>query len=140
MNGDDDARFERVHTMTDYYDGPRGGIADFSGRPHLYTSRFDDLRGYLDVFELRAVYDETFRLAIEDWEIWLRWEDAFHAGRATLETHPALPMDRARHDELAPMLAKRLAALDGPTIVARGEFRPAPGQLEVRWTVLDAPG
>jgi len=44
------------------------------------------------------------------------------------------------------MLAKRLASLDGPVILAHGEFNPAPGHdtgergraLVVRWTVLDA--
>jgi len=95
MNGDDHLRFERVHTLTDYYDGPRGGIAEFGGRPHVYTSQYADLRGGFDVYELRPVDDETFRLAIEDWQIWLRWEDAGLAGEATLETHPALPGDRA---------------------------------------------
>lgn len=103
--------FERVYTMTDYYDGPRGGIASFRGRPHVYESMFADARdAYSDVFELRPVDDETFRLALEDWEMWLRWEDAFARGATSIETHPALPVDRARHDELAPLLASRLAA------------------------------
>lgn len=35
-------RFERVYTMTDYYDGPRGGIADFERAPHLYGSLWLD--------------------------------------------------------------------------------------------------
>src|SRR5215218_468872 len=73
---DNDRPFERVHTMTDYYDGPRRGIADYDGTPHLYESLFDeDADGYGDVFELRRVDDETFRIAIEDWQIWLRWDD-----------------------------------------------------------------
>lgn len=142
---DDGAGFERVHTMTDYYDGPRGGIADFRGTPHLYTSRYDDLRGELDTYELRAVDEETFRLALEDWEMWLRWKDAFDAGATTSETQPTLPADRARYDEIAPILEERLRSLDGPVIVAHGDFRPAPGHetgergraLVVRWTPAD---
>ena len=35
--------YETVHTMTDYYDGPRGGIAEVNGRPHLYTSTWADI-------------------------------------------------------------------------------------------------
>jgi hypothetical protein len=31
-------------------------------------------------FSPRPVDEETFRLALEDWEIWLRWERAFYAG------------------------------------------------------------
>ncbi|MEO8702073.1 MAG: hypothetical protein ABI867_18665 [Kofleriaceae bacterium] len=138
-------RFERVYTMTDYYDGPRCGIADFDGRPHLYSSPFEEHQdAYSDLFELRAVDPETLALALEDWEIWLRWETAFHAGEVTTETHPALPADRQRHDELAPMLEARLAALPGPVVRARGEFRPQAGHadggrgrwLEVKWTVV----
>jgi len=34
--------FEKVHTMTDYYDGPRKGIADFAGQPHFFESGLND--------------------------------------------------------------------------------------------------
>jgi hypothetical protein len=137
--------FEPVYTMTDYYDGPRGGIASFKGKPHLYQSLFADDKDGSDVFELRPVDEETLRLAMEDWNIWLRWEDAFHAGGTTIATHPALAVDRYRHDEIAPVLAARLASLPGPSIRARGFFRPKPGHenarrgrwLEARWEVTD---
>jgi hypothetical protein len=134
--------FERVFTMTDYYDGPRRGIANFGGRPHAYHSpfnRWDD--EYDELYELRAIDEETFRLALEEWEIWLRWEAAYHAGAAAADSHPALGPDRPRHDELARRLEARLAALPGPAIRARAVFRPIPGQacaprrwLEVQWT------
>jgi hypothetical protein len=135
-------RFERVHTMTDFYDGPRGGIADFDGRPYSYRARFDEATGYSDVFDLRAVDDETLQLAVEDWEIWKRWEDAFLAGQAAQDTHPALPEDRERHREIAAVLPQRLDALPGPVVEATAEFRAIPGKphsgrgrwLQVRWT------
>jgi len=138
------SEFERVYTMTDFYDGPRGGIALVGGRPHTYDSLFLDDNDDQDLFELRLVDDETLALAVEDWAIWLRWEDAFYAGTATIETHPALPADRARHDEIAPIINARLDAFPGPPIRARAEFRPAPGHddagrgrwLEARWTLV----
>lgn len=37
-----DASFERVYTVTDYHDGPRRGIADFNGKPHLFVSEFEN--------------------------------------------------------------------------------------------------
>ncbi len=93
---------EAVHTVTDYYDSPRRGIADFYGRPHAYQSLWDNFEDdWSDAFLLQPIHDETFRLAMEDWEIWHRWKSAFHSGRTTLETHPALPADRHRHDEVA---------------------------------------
>jgi hypothetical protein len=135
--------FERVFTVTDYYDGPRRGIASFDGRPHAYDSPFDHWEErYEDLYELRPVDEMTFRIALEEWEIWLRWEAAFHAGTKTIDSHPALGPDRARHEELARDLAGRLAALPGPVIQARAVFRPT-GQpsdggsrrwLEVQWT------
>ncbi|TMQ23470.1 MAG: hypothetical protein E6J90_10480 [Deltaproteobacteria bacterium] len=135
--------FERVFTMTDYYDGPRRGIANFDGRPHAYGSPFNHWEEqYADLYELRAVDEVTFRLALQDWEIWLRWEAAFHAGTATVDSHPALPSDRARHDEIAARLASRLAALPGPAFRARAAFRRSPETstqrwLEVQWTPVD---
>ena len=35
--------YEHVHTVLDYYDGPRKGVADFDGQPHLYDCIFDAL-------------------------------------------------------------------------------------------------
>jgi len=138
--------FERVYTMTDYYDGPRRGIASFRGTPHEYVAEFDHSKDdHAETFELRPVDAETLRLALEDWEIWLRWDDAYKAGHVTLDTHPALPTERVRHDEIAPVLAARLAALPGPAIRASGTFRPAPGHatagggrwMEVQWIVVE---
>jgi hypothetical protein len=135
--------FERVHTMTDYWDGPRAGIADFDGRPHAYASRFDEARDdYEEVFELRPVDDETLALALEDWQMFQRWEEAYRAGKVTLDAHQVLLEDRARHQEIAGALRERLAALPGPVTLARAVFRPAEGHagggrgraLEVQWT------
>ena len=56
--------------MTDYFDGPRGGIADYQGRPHLYESIFDDDAGeYSDIFRLSPIPEDLFELALEDWQI-----------------------------------------------------------------------
>ena len=121
---------ERVYTMTDYYDGPREGIADFEGRPHLYERVFDDEEGPTEFFELREVDADTFALALEAWGIWLRWHEAYHSGTTTIETHPALPEDRARHDQLRALLEPRLRA--GSSFRVTGQFNgPA---TRVRWT------
>jgi hypothetical protein len=34
--------FEEVFTVTDYYDGPRQGIANYLGSPHFYDCIFSD--------------------------------------------------------------------------------------------------
>src|SRR5262245_49135192 len=102
--------FECLYTMTDYYDGPRRGLANFDGRPHAYDAPFSHWDGrYEDLFQLRPVDELTFRLALEQWAIWVRWEAAFYAGTTTVNAHPALPAERARYDEICRQLDARLA-------------------------------
>jgi hypothetical protein len=38
------------------------------------------------------------RLIMEDWKIWLRGKAAFHAGRISQDTHPALSENRRRRE------------------------------------------
>jgi hypothetical protein len=136
--------YERVFTVTDYYDGPRKGLANFLGNPHLYECIFDEVKGdYSDLFRLTPIDAETFQLAMEDWSIWQRWELAFHTGKADLSTRPALPQDADMHEELERTLGKAL--LTGPQraftragrFEPRGEQSPPEGvlrALQVQWT------
>jgi hypothetical protein len=136
--------YERVHTVTDYYDGPRKGLADFDGRPHLYESEWDDLAdNFAFTFRLSPVTADVFALATESWRIGLRWESSFHRGRTTRDTHPALPENRARFLELEPVLEAKLEIDEGNFVRAHGVFKPFPhpewsgvgfGPLQVRWT------
>lgn len=133
--------FTRDYTMTDYWDGPRGGIADFDGLPHVYESEWSDAEDdYAPTYRLSPVTAEVLKLALEDWAIWERWSIAFHAGTTTRETHPALPEDRMRHEELKAKLQDRLQIDPENFVRARGKFRGAPGwdrtglvPLEVEW-------
>jgi hypothetical protein len=144
--------FERVYTVLDFWDGPRSGFADFDGAPHAYRSIWRDDLGDWDPgrrFELSPISAEVLALALEDWAIWRRWEEAFYAGDTTTETHPALPVDQPRHSELAPLIdlalqidpAQRRVAV-GEFLAREGHWRP-PGSptshitLEVRWTPVE---
>src|SRR5215212_8422745 len=100
-------QFETVHTVSDFYDGPRGGIADYNGQPHIYKALCYH-GADAEIFWLQPIDDETFRLAMESWAIWCRWELAFHRSETTQETHPALPRDRGRHNELEALLEAKL--------------------------------
>src|SRR2546421_2606235 len=97
--------YETVFTVTDYYDGPRRGLANCQGKPHFYECVFDEGKDeYSDQYRLTPIDEKTFKLAMEDWEIWRRWEIAFHVGKADISSHPALPEDRSRHEELRSIL------------------------------------
>lgn len=140
--------FEIVHTLTDWYDGPRRGIADYQGKPHLFESEWRDGEDVdADTFLLMPIDQETFAFALEDWAIWRRWETAFHQGKATQETHPALPKDRSRHEEVERLLENRLVVAPGRALRRKAEFRVRNdpnwsgcgfSPLEVQWS--DRPG
>jgi hypothetical protein len=130
--------------MTDYYDGPRQGIADFGGVPHLYVSEWDDGANIdANTFKLSPVRRRVLALALEAWAIWRRWETALHQGRTTPQTHPALPDERSRRDELEEILDRELKIDEHGYVRAQGDFRPLDDPawngfgwrpLQVHWT------
>jgi hypothetical protein len=136
--------FEEVFTVTDYYDGPRMGIANFRGQPHFYDCIFDEAQDeYSDMYHLTPISQRVFELAKEDWAIWKHWESAFHSGKATLESHPALPQDRGRHEEIRAILDSELTTNAAVCTTQRGSFerlgsgeypKGAMRPLQVRWT------
>ena len=144
MNGDElKPGYECVFTVTEYYDGPCKGIANYQGNPHFYECFFDEAKEeYSEVFRLTPLDSETLQLAMEDWEIWRRWEFAFHDGKTDIDTHPALPHEANRHAELKSILDKVLVTdlmkaisrigkfevLGAPNL-PKGVFRP----LQVKW-------
>lgn len=129
--------------MTDYYDGPRRGVAEFEGSPHFYDSEWTtDPYGSDDAFLLTPIDDQLLQLALENWAIWRRWETAFHEGRADNAGHPALPEERARQMELDAVLATTLVTDLKRAVRVRGLFRFLDVEssyrgwrpLEVEWT------
>jgi len=120
----DSAMFEIVYTCTDWYDGPRAGIANYCGQPHLFASEWADGRELdSDTFLLSPAPMDVFELALEDWQIWRRWETAFHLGQINPDTHPALPEDLRRHEELTNLLEGRLLVDEAATIRKRADFQ-----------------
>jgi hypothetical protein len=136
--------FEQVFTVTDYYDGPRKGIANFLGEPHFYDCIFDETKGnYSNLFRLTSIEEGIFKLAMEDWGIWQRWELAFNTGKTDISTHPALPDETDRHLQLKRILEKALVSEPEKGITKVGQFEPLGGQelpsgvlrpLQVKWT------
>ncbi len=55
-----------ISGVLDYYDGPRKGIADFEGQPHLYECLFNDAKdNYSDSFLLKPLDEESFWVALK---------------------------------------------------------------------------
>ena len=128
--------WEKVFTVTEYYDGPRQGVANFKGQPHFYDCIFDEVRSnYSNLYRLTPVGPQILALAEEDCAIWERWESAFRAGNTTRDTHPALPQDRGRYQELRAALDPSLETDHANCIIQVGSFEEGIGRpLQVSWT------
>ena len=114
---------EPVHTIDDYYDGPKQGIADFEGKPHYYEREFDKEEDeYSRVFRLTSISESIFELAMEKWQIWCRWRKAFDSGKATISAHPALAEERPRYDELKRIVDEHIANSRTRSLRARAGF------------------
>ncbi len=137
--------FERIYTVWDYYDGPRSGIAVYLGQPHHYSCEWNKVADdYAEWFLLTPIDGEALALALEQWKIWREWERKFHRGEVLQSTHPALPGQHPRYEELGVTLKAHIATLSGTRIRARARFRAQSGQekivpgvmreLEVEWS------
>jgi len=91
---------------------------------------------------LMPLGDEAFAFALERWEIWRRYETAFHKGEVGAEHHPVLPAERDRYNELERMLVGKLRVVPERAIRKQAEFRWREdpewsgygiSPLEVRW-------
>jgi hypothetical protein len=134
--------YERVFTVSEWYDGPRQGVASFNDQPHFYDCCADVL-GYTDLFLLTPLTHTQLELVLEDWAIWRKWQLAFHSGETPEATHPALPADRARHEQLKSLLDHVLRTDAERSIIQMASFRVVKGSntpagiirdLEVHWS------
>jgi hypothetical protein len=118
---------DQVLTINDYYDGPRLGIAELAGVPHIYEAEFDhNTDEYGDTFFLSPIDPQLFSHVMEDWNIWCRWHDAYERGGVGIETHPALPHERSRHEELKLLIGTLLKSDSSNRARFRGSFTTPP--------------
>jgi hypothetical protein len=131
---------DRVLTVNDYYDGPRLGVAEYRGVPHIYEAEFDHSSDeYGDTYFISPIKQELLSLVLEDWEIWLRWEAAHKRGEASVDTHPCLPSERMRHEELKCLIGDRLKTDPTNRLYFKAKFTASePGVLLVQWKRSDA--
>jgi hypothetical protein len=132
--------WDRVLTINAYWDGPREGVAEVDGVPHVYQSLFDDeADDYSETCLVSPISQEMLELALEAWAIWLRWRSAFDRGEVSLDTHPVLAVDRARHEELKRLVGSGLDLDSAGQRRLRAKFRRVAGEgtngrFEVEWS------
>lgn len=119
------AGFERVHVELDWYDGPRGGLADVEGVAHYFQAVHSYSRGEPDdEYFVWPASETTLAMEREAWTIFVDWNARYETGAATTDTHPAIEGANARYDELTALLAPcRAEPNDARRLVA--EWRPS---------------
>jgi hypothetical protein len=92
---------ERVYVEIEWYDGPRAGIADVEGVPHRFKSQFDEAEDeYLGTYWVWPVDGDTLDLEIEQWKIFVAWNDLYEAGDSDVSAHPGHGGINKRWDEI----------------------------------------
>jgi len=137
MNSTEDG-WEAVHTVHDFWDRPRSGVADFRGAPHAYKATWDEeADDYSDIYALAPIDAVQMAAVEEGWRIWQRWAAAHEGGTLRPgDDHPALAQDRNRCEELRPIVAAALRVDEQNAIKAVPEFRAVVGQgYLVRWSI-----
>ncbi|MEU6237602.1 hypothetical protein [Kitasatospora sp. NPDC047058] len=114
--------FERVYAESEWYDGPREGLADIDGQPHYFHGYDYDRADEADEYSVWPASGAAAELEREQWAIFVRWNERYEAGLAEPESHPAEGGIDARYDELEQLLAPhRQVPADARRLV--GELR-----------------
>jgi hypothetical protein len=133
------AGFERVHVELDWWDGPRGGLADVAGAAHYFRA-VDDTAVDIE-YSVWPASAAALALEREQWRIFVAWNLRYEAGTATTDGHPGHGGIDARWDELEELLAPHRAVPEGARLMTaewRGRaaagrnLRDGPGYV-VRW-------
>ncbi|HEY2534816.1 MAG TPA: hypothetical protein VGJ20_44080 [Xanthobacteraceae bacterium] len=127
-------RWEPVFTISNQFDIPRQGVANFLGKPCAFQSKFCDAKDdYTDRFLLMEIAPDLFRLVLENHKIFLRWRDAYRRGIVSLDSHLALTDDRTRHIEIKQLIGHRLHIEPAKSVIRSARFRRVADGGEVQW-------
>jgi hypothetical protein len=130
-------KYEKVHTIRDYHDGVRSGMADLNGAPHYFLCLLDDVADeYSDDYRLYPVSPQFMAKALRHWAIFRAWEANFHRGLVSVESHPGHGGLDAEYDDLARWLDGQIRSLEPIANTRRGTFRAVAGQLGLPAGVL----
>lgn len=131
-----------VHTIDEWYDGPRAGSAEYLGQPVWYRSVYLDNPNKYDHdenrFELSPLPREALDWHLELDAIFKRWDSALKERNLIWETGDedsfgALPEEMERYRELRKKIDTILSERE-PKIVARGNFDEA--FRRVQWILV----
>ena len=126
-----------IYTIFDYYDGPISGVTSLDGEPHFYQCIFDESADeYSKNYYLSPISNTTFELVQEQWAFWLRWQSAFKEGKVEARSHPALPEDIKRNDQIHELTRFELCTCTDRAVLVKANFHvPKEPNWASQWTV-----
>ncbi len=125
---------ERVYVELDWYGGPIAGIANLDGRPHRFSSLFDKTEEeYSKTFVVWPIDERELALEIEQWRIFVDWNDKFESGEVDTESHPGGGGLNARWDEIDSLLKRNWSVVSASVQKVLATFEPI--DREKRYTV-----
>jgi hypothetical protein len=119
---------EHVYVESDYCDGPRSGIANVDGVPHRFVCQFDETgQKWSDAFLVEPIDEETLVLEIEQYRIFVDWNDRNEGNDVMASSHPGNGGIDTRWDEIEAILQRRRAIDSARARAARARFIPVEG-------------
>lgn len=111
-----------VLVENEYYDGPRVGITLLNEAPFRFVADFKQEEGYLETFTLYPISESEVELEVEQWRIFVDWNNEYEAGKASVETHPGQGGISSRWDEIELLLEQSRKIGNTPYLKATAEF------------------
>jgi hypothetical protein len=125
-------KYEKGFSINSWYDGPRLGVANFSGKPHIYKSVWNvNKEEWESFYYLKAIDHKQFKLVLEDLEIWKKFEANFMKSEVNFY-HPALSKARY-HNDLQNLLNEIFEIDYSSAIKAKAEFKYKNKNYVVHW-------
>ena len=94
---------ERVYTETNWYDGPRSGVADVRGVPHYFVTDIS-AGASLDWYLVWPVEPAVLKSEKASYGMFVEWWRQFEAGEVGIDTHPLNSDADSPYNKLAAQL------------------------------------
>lgn len=111
-----------VLVENEYYDGPRVGITLINRAAYRFVADFEPDKGYLETFTLYPISESEVELELEQWRIFVDWNNKYEAGTVSTETHPGHGGISSRWDEIELLLEESRKNKSVPSSRATAEF------------------
>lgn len=95
--------FQTVYFITDWWDGPKTGFADFNREIHCFERVFDyEKEDGFNLYVMRPVSAEEYTLQVESYTLFLDWFN----NKDSIRPHPVSDAKHTRYQEIQQLLAE----------------------------------